>query len=277
MRLELSDDNTIVESDISGIDGSAKDGKPKTDHLNMKSQIREQNEKLSEMTLKGKLTYIWDYYKWWFVGALAVIIISVLTIREIKDNMRPVYIYALLLNSYYAVDESNTLKADYINQFGVNTDEYKLYIDDGISLTEQGFDTTMLANQQKIVSMYSAAELDVVIGPVNVLEGPANCDAYADLTEMLPKDLIDELVDRDYEFYYFDPHADEIEDSPDDDRKPYFAGVYLDNCSYLNNNGEYGAYPVAEDEKDRPVFTIPANTQRPERAVEFLRFLIENR
>ena len=57
---------------------------------------------------------------------------------------------------------------------------------------------------------------------------------------------------------------------------PYVAGVYLDNCSYLNNMGEHGAYPVAKTEDDRVIFTIAANSQRTDHAIEFLRFLIHN-
>ena len=142
-------------------------------------------------------------------------------------------------------------------------------------LSTENFDTTMIAFQQRLIASYAAQDIDVVIGPKKIIEGPANCDAYADLNKVLPADLISDLEDRGYELYYFDPAADEIEDYEGEDLTPYCAGVYLDNCAYLNNMGESGAYPVAETEDDRPVFTIAANSLRIDHAIGFLEFLTD--
>ena len=270
MRLELdskNDDDAQKAKENAAVVNS---------HENIHDEIKEQKEKFSELSFKKKIEYVYDYYKWFFIIGIAVIGGLVVFLRDYKDNMRPTYIEVAMINSYFGYDSTNTVQQDYINQYNIDTNEYKIYVDMGINLSEEAFDTTMLASQQKLVSMYAAKDLDVVIGPVAIMEGPANCDAYGDLSELLPDDLIEQLKDREYEFYYFDPTKDEIEDY-EENRQPYFAGIYLDTCSYLNNNGEYGAYPVATDEDDRPIFTIPANTQRLDHAIEFLRFLIENR
>jgi hypothetical protein len=39
--------------------------------------------------------------------------------------------------------------------------------------------------------------------------------------------------------------------------------------------GEAGAYPIAQSEDDRPVFTIAANSLRMDHAIEFLRFITQ--
>ena len=244
-------------------------------------------KKFSELDAKGKAGFIWDYYKWYFVVGIVAIIAIVSFVRDYRENLKPVYLDAMLLNSNFAYDETNTLESDYISQFNIDPNEYNLYIDLSVSLSEESFDTMMIANQQKIVAMYQAADLDVVIGPVKVMEGSANCECYGDLSQILPQDLIDELKERDYEFYYYDGEAiakkkmendpGYIDPSEEEYLPPYFAGVYLDNCSYLNNNGEYGAYDLATEEENRPIFTIAVNSQHMDHAVDFLRFLVENR
>lgn len=281
MRLELDDNNNMITADIAGeLDipkESISNNNAKVNGYNsVNDEIKEQRAKFSELNFNQKVEYIWDYYKWFFIIGIAVIIFGSVFIRDYMDNLKPTYIEVEILNSYFVVDATNTVKSDFIDQFGINEDEYKVYIDTGITLSEEAFDTVMLANQQKIISMYSAQELDVVIGPVDVMEGSANCDCYADLSQVLPSELIDELIDREYEFYYFNPSEDSI-DNNGENGTPYFAGVYLDNCSYLNNNGEYGAYELTTEEKKRPIFTIAANSTRQDKAIEFLRFLIENR
>ena len=297
MRLELNKDNEIIDPNAvrngteetagqtSNEAGKAADGKYQTLEQSLKE---EQRKKFKELDFKGKLTFIWDYYKWAFIGGICVIVVLSVFIRDCRENLKPVYLDALMINSNFSFDTTNTLDSDYVSQIGFDTDEYNYYIDTSVNLSEDNFDTTMVAYQQKIVSMYAAGELDVVIGPKNIMEGSADCECYGNLSEILPQDLIDELIDRDYEFYYYDAKAiaerkaaedPEYTDERSEDELPdtYFAGIYLDNCSYLNNNGEYGAYDLATEEDERPIFTIPANAPHTDHAVEFLRFLIENR
>ena len=237
----------------------------------------ETKKKFSEMNTKDKIGYIWYYYKWWFIGAVLFVIVAVTLTKNIIENSKPMYIDVEMINTYLGMDKTNTLEEDFIKEAGVDLDVYNILFGVDIYLSNDAYDTTMLAYQQRLMANYAAAQLDVVIGPVGIMEGAANCDGYGDLSQMLPQDLIDELEDREYEFYYFDPSADNLEDYEGEDIEPYFAGVYLDNCSYLNNLGEYGAYPVAEKEEDRVIFTIPANTKNLEHSVQFLRFLIHNR
>ena len=233
-------------------------------------------KKFSDMTGSEKAGYIWDYYKFWIIGGIIAIVLITVFIRDWRENSKPSYLYVEMINTYFAADPSNTVYADFVQAENIDTDKERLTIGVDTYLATDTYDTTMIAYQERLIANYASGDLDVVIGPVDVMEGPANSDCYADLSKLIPQDLIDELKDREYEFYYFDPSKDEIEDFEDEDLTPYFAGIYLDNCAYLNNMGEAGAYPVAETEDERVIFTISANSQRTDHALEFLRFLIEN-
>lgn len=233
----------------------------------------------NDLSGKKKVEFIWDYYKWWIIGGIAAMIVGFIFIRDYRENSKPTYLYVEMLNTYLGIDSaaSNSMYNDFVEEAGVDLSKEHLTIGVETTLSEENFDTTMMAYQQRLIANYSAGELDVVIGPKNIIEGPANCGAYAKFDDIVPQDLMDELLDREYELYYFDPGADEIEDYEDEDLTPYCAGIYLDNCAYLNNIGEQGAYPVAENEDDRIVFTIAANSQRTDHAIGFLRFLTLNR
>lgn len=237
--------------------------------------------KFSDLTGKKKAEYIWDYYKWWIIGTIVAVILVVNFVKDYRENSKPTYLYVEMFNSYFGYDGSNTLYDDFVAEAGIDLSTERLDIQTGATLSTGNFDTTMIAYQQRLIAAYAAQTIDVVIGPRNIIEGPANCDCYADLDAILPQDLKDELVDREYEFYVYDP-AKDADKGPSDGAdeeyaKPYTAGIYLDNCSYLNNQGEHGAYPIAETEDDRPVLTIAANSLRTDHAIEFIRFLIHNR
>ena len=243
----------------------------------IKEQSAKEETRFSDLDGRKKIGFIWDYYKWWIIGGIAAIIALTTFIRDYRENSKPTYLYVEMLNSYFGADNTNTIYNDFPSEAGIDLTKEHLTIGTEVTLSAENYDTTMLAFQQRLVASYAAQELDVVIGPKNIIEGPANCDNYADLDKILPKDLIDELKDREYEFYIFDPAKDDIEDYEGEDLTPYTAGIYLDNCSYLNNQGEHGAYPVAQTEDDRPVLTIAANSTRIDHAIGFVRFLIHNR
>ena len=239
-------------------------------------QKPEEPTKFSELSGKKKAEFIWDYYKWWFIVGIAAIILLGVFIHDYRENSKPDYLYVEMLNTYLSADPSNSLYEDFVKEANIDLTKEHLTIGTETTLSDELYDTTMIAFQQRLVANYASGELDVVIGPKKIIEGPANWDCYANFDDIIPQDLIDELKDREYEFYYFDPSKDEIEDEEGDERPAYCAGVYLDTCAYLNNMGESGAYPVAESEDDRIVFTISANSKRVDHAVEFLRFLIQD-
>ena len=243
----------------------------------IKEQSAKEETRFSDLDGKKKIGFIWDYYKWWIIGGIAAIIALTTFIRDYRENSKPTYLYVEMLNSYFGADNTNTIYNDFASEAGIDLTKEHLIIGTEVTLSAENFDTTMLAFQQRLVASYAASDLDVVIGPRNIIEGPANCDSYGNLEQILPQDLIDELKDREYEFYIFDPSKDDIEDYEGEDLTPYVAGIYLDNCSYLNNQGEHGAYPVASSDEERPILTIAANSKRLDHAIEFVRFLIHNR
>ncbi len=244
---------------------------------NVEPEKVEEPVKFKDLDRKKKAEYIWDYYKFVIIGGIIAIILLTTFIRDYRENSKPVYLYVEMINSNFGLDNTNTLYDDFVNEAGIDLSKEQLTIGTEAMLSVDNFDTTMIAFQQRLVANYSSGDLDVVIAPKEIIEGPANWDCYAHFDEIVPKDLMDELKDREYDFYMFDPSKDEIEDYEGEDLTPYCAGIYLDTCSYLNDQGEYGAYPVAESEDKRPVLTIAANTKRADHAVEFVRFLIHNR
>lgn len=262
-----------------GLDDKEIQSRETAESGELAEMIREQSSKeetkFSELDRKKKAEYIWDYYRWWIIGGIIAVIAVTIFIRDYRENSKPTYLDVEMLNTYFGYDKSNTLYDDFVREEGIDLTKEHLTISTDTTLSTDNFDTTMIAFQQRLIASYAAQEVDVVIGPKKIIEGPANCSAFADFEKVLPQDLLADLKDRDYELYYFDPAADEIEDYEGEDLTPYCAGIYLDNCSYLNNMGEAGAYPIAQSEDDRPVFTIAANSLRMDHAIEFLRFITQ--
>lgn len=227
-------------------------------------EIKQEKKKMKDMPLKGKLAYIWEYYKFPIIGTVVGVIFLSMFLHDWILNNRPVYLHAAFVNSNFVADSSEaTIKDDYVAQEQIDLDAYNLYIDLSMTIQGDGYDQLGLANQQKLLALYSSAEIDTVTGPEDFIVSYTDVNAYADLEALLPDDLKQELTEKGYEFYYYNY-----------DGKPCAIGIYMDGCDYLNNQGSNGAFADTAEKGKRPVFTIAVNAPHPEHAVSFLRMMI---
>lgn len=228
-------------------------------------EIKQETKKMKDMPFKGKVAYIWEYYKIPIIGTIAGIIFLSVFIHDWMNNNKPVYLHALFINSNFIYEDTSTIEEDYVSKEGIDLEENNLYIDFSMQMLDDGYDQLTLGNQQKIMALYASGELDSVLGPEDVIKTYAEVDAYADLTTLLPDDLKQTLADKGYEYYYYSSEG-----------TTRTIGVYMDNCEYLNMQGIEGTFPDVEEPGKRPVFTIAVNAKNPAHAVELLRMLTED-
>ncbi|MFT3982405.1 MAG: hypothetical protein QM697_00750 [Lachnospiraceae bacterium] len=226
-------------------------------------EIKQETQKMKEMPLKGKAAYVWEYYKIPIIGTIAGILFLSLFIRDWVNNNKPTYLHALFINSNFIYEDTSTIEADYAAREEIDLEKNNLYIDFSMQMLDDGYDQLTLGNQQKIMALYASGELDSVIGPEDVIATYADVEAYADLEALLPDDIKQLLSDKGYEYYDYSYEGTTLA-----------IGVFLDNCEYLNMQGIEGTFPEVDQAGKRPIFTIAANAQNPEHAVELLRMMI---
>ena len=234
-------------------------------------EIREEQKKFKTMTPKEKAGYIWDYYKIHIIAGILLIVLASLFIKDIRKNSLPVHLNACIVNSNFTYDTDTVLPTAYVNYADIDTDKENYYIDYSMHISPESFDQTGLAYQQKLMALFSSAELDILIADKPLIESFADVDAYANLDELLPEDLKQELEEKGYTYYIY-PNEDTPEDADAivENIEPAPLGIYMKNCTRMNEDGEFGTYfPESE-----PIFAIAVNTTRPEQSIEFLRFLI---
>lgn len=221
-------------------------------------EIREEQKKFKHMTPKEKAGYIWDYYKIHIIVGIFLLIFAAMLIRDVRKNSLPIHLNACIVNSNFTYDTEATIPTAYVNYADIDTDKENYYIDYSMHIVPENFDQVGLAYQQKLMALFSSAELDVLMADKPLIESFADVDAYANLEELLPADLKQELEEKGYTYFTYP------------NEEPIPVGIYMENCTRMNQDGEFGTYfPESE-----PIFTIAINTERPDYAIEFLRFLI---
>lgn len=218
----------------------------------LSDEIKEQNAKLKGAPLKDKLLYFKDYYLLTTLGIIIVcafifgLVYSMVTAP--KDTALGIFLY----ND--TGDSSNTELIDSFAQYvGIDTSKHKAYLDASMTYSAGMGEFDGYIQLEKAMAAITAKELDVIVGDGETIDYFAKCNLIADITAVLPKDLLEQYQDR---LYY-------AEIGTDNELAP--VGITVFDAPKLN---EYHYYDGKE-----PVYSFIVNSEHLDTAVEFLRYL----
>lgn len=266
--------------------------------MSVHDEIREQQKKTRDMTFKGKLSYFWYYYKIHTIAVILAAVFAISFIRQIVTNKEYGF-YAAFINalSYEMNDETPGIwAAEFLEYSGLNPDEYQVYIDTSVTISEDTGSPYAASNREKLVVMMQVGEIDALISDTETFEGYAQTEYFYDLETIFSPE---ELAPYQEYLYYTDAAAFNLEDDdilynedaqqavydqdidhtdpasmtdpvavgiciPAEGNKLADAGYY----AYLTeNNMSFQGYP------SQIVLGIPISNQEPRLALKFLEYL----
>lgn len=254
-------------------------------------EIREQQHKTKDMSLKGKWQYFWDYYKVHTFVAIGVILLGGMLIHDIL-SAKDYAFYGIMLNSAGLSAES--MENAFVEYAEIDADTYDCFIDTTSTLSYSTPSEYDMATMQKMVAQVQAKDLDAVVFDSQVFNNYANTEMFADLTTVLSPEELDQYKDK---FYYIDyaPIIRANEDSdyeneaavssaewatatledilaeaethkhPETMEQPVPVGIFMEESPFIQKTGSYG--------QAQPVLGIIINTERQEAARRYLAFL----
>ncbi|MBQ9361390.1 MAG: hypothetical protein IJT96_10195 [Lachnospiraceae bacterium] len=175
------------------------------------------NEKFKELNNKQKLQYIWDYYKIPIIIAI-ILIFAIISFVRNRLEYKPTVFNLVMIDSNVTELIAESLLdgfADYCEDFDPDTQQISLHADYDSSTFNQGIG--IYSNRQKILAEYSVGTIDATIAPKDVIEELAESQAFGDLSEILPKAMMDEIISKGYDIIhvsYEDPATGEVHDFP---------------------------------------------------------------
>ncbi|MDE6847144.1 MAG: hypothetical protein K2J99_15460 [Lachnospiraceae bacterium] len=276
--------------------------------MSVVEEIREQQKQaLSTMSLKGKLSYFWDYYKIHTLVAVCVLIVAISVIHQLVTN-KDYALYATVINTGTTSYEDETA-GRWAEQFGdyaqIDTDEYQVLIDATIVLTESSDPQIRMANQQKMVAMMQTGAIHAQLAETETFEEYAQFECYYALEDILSAEELEKY--RPY-FYYTDAATFEQNDTsdtasgqnedtasadmavqtdpstlvinhrdPSTMEQPVAVGIILTDSKMIKDSDYYKYLDSPEsDYQGYPsdvIFGIPLSNKEPEMALKFLEFL----
>ncbi len=226
----------------------------------LKDEIREEQKKVKDRPLSGKIKYIWDYYKIHIIVGIFVVIFLAVFVKDWINNSKPVYLNVVALNTVLDYNSDFDPEADLAAYAGIDPEEERVVFDTSMRIDLESNTQIGMASEQKILALFTAEEIDVMMAPEAIANFYAKEDAFVDIRTYLSDAEIKALSDRGYPVYYATCEGQTIP-----------AGFYLNNSAYLKRISEHGTF-IPED---NAVITFTYCNKHPEASLQLLRMITE--
>lgn len=170
--------------------------------MSAKDQIRKkasiEKEKLKNMSLKDKIWYISEYYKFHIIGVILAFILLYVIGSSIYRSTFDNSLYCMFINNRSG-QELNTdlLTVDFHDYMGFTK---KQVVNVESSYLSFGDDTSQLnyASMTKISALVASRELDIIIGDPESIDHYAAAGGFLNPEETIPEDILSLVGDRLY-------------------------------------------------------------------------------
>lgn len=241
-------------------------------------EFKEERAALKHGTLKQKLSYFWEYYRW---SAAAVILgaAAVISLAHHFITYKAPAIYIAMIN---ATDTAPKEPAEggFAEYSGIDTAHSEIVYDTSMIIDFNTGNQETYTSAEKFILLLASAQLDAVVADPSVINNYARDGAFYDLSDFLTPE---QTAAYEPYFYYMDyavagaakeAHDDtlvpEFSDPrrPEDMEQPVPVGIYVSDCPTLT--GRFHFFSQSPD----LVLSVAANTKRPEMASKYIDYLM---
>lgn len=220
----------------------------------LKEEAGKERQKLSQMSGRDKVWYIWEYYKLPIIGAVIVVFLIASFAHAFYSNRFDNALYIMILNDKSGGDNHTDEMADALGEYLNLGKNERVVIDDSLSATYGDSTTEMgYASLAKITALITTKDLDVIISDKASMDHFGSLNAYSNLEEELPADLYALVKDH---LYYAD----------NSDGVSYPCAIRLDESRFPEESGAI---------LKPPYLAILTNSQHKEACFALIRYLFE--
>ncbi len=242
-------------------------------------EFREERQAIRQKSLKEKLSYFFDYYKWHTVAVITLVAVVIsLTVHLI--NRKDCALYVCLLNTA-EIEQTEPYRQQFEEYAGIDRSEYEAVFDTSMFIQLGGRDQMTATSYQKMTVYTAAGDLDVLICAPDITEFYVGRGIFCDLRDILSPEQTALYESR---FFYVDrPVLEEIQEARDkgEDYNPVFSdpgnpeamedpipvGIRLDDCGRLKDSILFN--------DDTQVLSVISNSSRIDTALKFIDYVLQ--
>ncbi len=235
-------------------------------------EIRNQTRKMKDMTFSGKVSYIWEYYRWHILITILVLTAVISFIADRVTAKKTVF-YVTFINSSLTDPSKTTLMEDFSQtESSFDPKKEQMVLDTGAFMNLSEPDAVTMAYDEKMAASYAVGIVDVTVADRDIIEKYAAVGAYANLDLLLDDDLKEQLEKLGFSLLYA-----ETDPEVTGEHSVFPAGIFLKNSPRLKKGftDAGAAVPFFEEALGHePVFAVSSKSSHTDYTLDFLRFLI---
>lgn len=199
--------------------------------------------------------FIWDYYKWFIIVGIIVIVAVVGIVRHFVSYKEPIVQIALLnCNKTQINDGGEPDFTEFMEMYGYDSGKEEIKVNTGHDVDKNATSTSEIYSFQSFVALTAAGGVDVMAADEESYKFVAECRAVASLEDYLPEGFMEKYK----EDIVYAQNMDTGEDFP--------AGIRIENNPWMVEHGFYG-----ED----CVIGFGNGTKKGEAAVQMLMYILD--
>lgn len=183
-----------------------------------KREARVEREKLSSMSLKDKIWYIWEYYKFHIIGTGLFLFLAISIGTTVVQNNYDTAFYCAIINARSQTDSNTEYLEQGFKEYLKVDEKTKVIVDSSLQVSYETPNEMGYAVMAKITALVASKELDAMITDVENIEHYAAVGGLADLHTFLPAETL--VLVTDHLFYAKDeagnshPYAISLAETP---------------------------------------------------------------
>lgn len=245
-------------------------------------EFREEREAMKQKSLKERLKYFVDYYKWHVIGGVALIAFVISLIYSVATRKEWAF-YGAFINSYQTAGY-DAFRDDFAQRADIDLDKYDVMFDSNMYITDNAFDQGNVDASERLGVYIAAGDVDVMASGPLVINRYAYNGVFQDLRQVLPQELQERLEPY---YYYIDtavvaeidaardnPTLEEYVPSyPSDPRDPASmedpvpVGLYIQDCPRIQD-----AFVFQEDDV---ILGVLGNVTDTESVLQLIRMIYD--
>lgn len=158
--------------------------------MTRKEKMELEKQKLAGMSLKGKISYIWEYYKLAIFGILILIVAIISGVRIYENSKYETIVYMGLVNSVNP-ENLESAEAELLKNTGSGDKYEQVSIDTSFFMKE-----SLAKSDPNVVMKYqtyvATGTLDVLVCTEEIWKDLTNQDVFMDLSQLIPEEQWEE-------------------------------------------------------------------------------------
>lgn len=125
--------------------------------------LEQEKKKLTGLSRKAKLEYVWQYYKLWLIGGAALILFGIYFGFHLVNANRDTHLYVGFVNTYADVGNDSNFWKNYVEYSQTDIDEENVIFDKEMYFDMTQGDVRGNHYYEKLVVLIDSKTLDAVV------------------------------------------------------------------------------------------------------------------